>query len=147
MSLVVLALDQLTKAWAVAGLSDGPVALLGEFLEFRLTRNPGAAFSSFQDGGPVLGLVALVMVVVIVIALQSVERRAEAIALGAVMGGALGNFTDRVFRGEGFLDGAVIDFIDFSFWPTFNVADSGITLGVVALLVLSFTAGPGDEPT
>lgn len=128
-------------------MSDGPVALLGEFLEFRLTRNPGAAFSSFQDGGPVLGLVALVMVVVIVIALQSVERRAEAIALGAVMGGALGNFTDRVFRGEGFLDGAVIDFIDFSFWPTFNVADSGITLGVVALLVLSFTAGPGDEPT
>jgi signal peptidase II len=142
----VLALDQLTKVWAVAGLSDGPVSVLGEFLEFRLTRNPGAAFSSFQDGGHLLGLVALVMVVIIVIALQTVERPAEAIALGAVMGGALGNFTDRVFRGEGFLDGAVIDFIDFSFWPTFNVADSGITLGVIALLVLSFTAGPGDEP-
>jgi signal peptidase II len=142
----VLALDQLTKVWAVAGLSDGPVSVLGEFLEFRLTRNPGAAFSSFQDGGHLLGLVALVMVVIIVIALQTVERPAEAIALGAVMGGALGNFTDRVFRGEGFLDGAVIDFIDFSFWPTFNVADSGITLGVIALLVLSFTAGPADEP-
>lgn len=85
------------------------------------------------------------MAIVIIFALSSTERRSEALALGAVMGGALGNFVDRVFRGEGFLDGAVIDFIDFSFWPTFNVADSGITLGVIALLILSFFTGASDE--
>ncbi len=129
----------------MAALSDGPIPLLGEFLEFRLTRNPGAAFSSFQNGGPVLAVVAVVMAVIIVVALRTVERRAEAIALGAVMGGALGTLADRIARGEGFLDGAVVDFIDFSFWPTFNVADSAITLGVVALLILSFGIGSTDE--
>lgn len=144
-ALVVVLLDQLTKIWAVADLADGPIEVIGEFFELRLTRNPGAAFSSFQGGGPILGLVAVVMAIVIIFALSSTERRSEALALGAVMGGALGNFVDRVFRGEGFLDGAVIDFIDFSFWPTFNVADSGITLGVIALLILSFFTGASDE--
>jgi len=51
------------------------------------------------------------------------------------MGGALGNFTDRIFRGDGFLDGAVVDFIDFSFFPTFNAADSAISIGVVLMLL------------
>lgn len=144
-ALAVVVVDQLTKIWAVAALSDGPISLIGSFLEFRLTRNPGAAFSSFQGGGPVIAVVALVMAVIIVVALQSVERRAEAIALGAVMGGALGNFADRIARGDGLLDGAVVDFIDFSFWPTFNAADSAITLGVVALLILSFGGASTDE--
>ena len=144
-AVATVVLDQLTKIWAVADLSDGPISVIGDFLQFKLTRNPGAAFSSFQDGGPVLGLVAVVMTIVILFALSSTERRSEAILLGAVMGGALGNFVDRVFRGEGFLDGAVIDFIAFSFWPTFNVADSAITVGVVALLVMSFFLPADDE--
>lgn len=129
----------------MAALDDRSFSLIGDFLALRLTRNPGAAFSSFQGGGPLLAVVAVVMAVVIVLALRSVERRAEAIALGAVMGGALGNLVDRLFRGDGLLDGHVVDFIDFSFWPTFNVADSAITLGVVALLVLSFIVGSADE--
>ncbi len=143
---MLLVADQVTKVWAVAALSDGPVQVLGDFFVLRLTRNPGAAFSSFQGGGPILGLIAVVMAVVIVVALSSTERRAEAAALGAIMGGALGNFLDRVFRGDGFLDGAVVDFLDFSFWPTFNVADSAITIGVVWLLLMAFFGAQADEP-
>jgi signal peptidase II len=137
-ALGVILLDQVTKVWAVAALSDGPNHVIDGFFQLRVARNPGAAFSSFQTGGPVLGLVAVVMAIVILVALGSTERRVEAAALGSVMGGALGNFLDRVFRGDGFLDGAVVDFLDFSFFPSFNVADSGITVGVILLLILSF---------
>ena len=131
----VIALDQLTKWWAMEALSDGPTQLLGDTLRLRLTRNPGAAFSLFSDGGPILGLLALVVVVIIVFVLADLDHRLDVVALGFVLGGALGNFLDRVFRGDGILDGAVVDFIDLSFWPTFNVADSGITIGVALLLI------------
>lgn len=145
MAVVLFVVDQLTKIWAVAALSDGSISVFGDFFALRVTRNPGASFSTFQSAGSLLGVVALVMAVVIVVALGSTTRKAEAIALGAVLGGALGNFVDRVFRGDGFLDGGVIDFLDFSFWPTFNVADSAISLGVIALLVIAVFAGPERE--
>ena len=66
------------------------------------------------------------------------SRRVEAVALGMVLGGAIGNLVDRVFRGDGLLDGAVVDFIDFSFFPTFNVADAAINIGVALLLIATF---------
>ena len=144
-ALSAIVIDQITKAGAVAALSDGSISLIGETVAFRLTRNPGAAFSSFQNGGPILGLIAIGMAIIIYRALAATERRWEAVALGLVMGGAIGNLMDRVFRGDGFLDGAVIDFLDFSFWPTFNIADSVITVGVVGLLLVSFSASRADE--
>ena len=144
-ALSAIVIDQITKAGAVAALSDGSISLIGETVAFRLTRNPGAAFSSFQNGGPILGLIAIGMAIIIYRALAATERRWEAVALGLVMGGAIGNLMDRVFRGDGFLDGAVIDFLDFSFWPTFNIADSAITVGVVGLLLVSFSASRADE--
>ena len=113
--------DQLTKIWAVARLDDGPIKLLGDTLAFRLTRNPGAAFSRFTSGGTVLAVVAIVIVLVVSFALPRMTRRVEQIALALVLGGAIGNLIDRIFRGDGVLDGAVVDFIDFSFWPTVNV--------------------------
>lgn len=131
----VIAIDQLTKVWAVATLSDGSIELIDGFLQFRLTRNPGAAFSSFTGGGPFLGAVAAFVAVAIAFLLPQLEERLDRLALALVMGGALGNFADRIFRGDGFLDGAVVDFIDFSFWPTFNAADSAISIGVVLMLV------------
>jgi len=132
---IVVVIDQLTKIWAVAALSDGPVSLIGDFLRLRLTRNPGAAFSSFLDGGPMLGVIAAVVAVVVAVILPQIEERLDRFALALVMGGALGNFADRIFRGDGFLDGAVVDFVDFSFWPTFNAADSAISIGVTLLVI------------
>ncbi len=143
--IAVVAADQITKAWAVAGLEDAPVSLIGEFLELSLTRNPGAAFSSFTGGGRFLAVVAMLIIVVVAAALPQASRRFEQVALALILGGAVGNLIDRFVRGDGVLDGAVVDFIDFSFWPTFNVADSAITLGVVALLILSFGIGSTDE--
>lgn len=137
--------DQITKIWAVAALSDRSINLIGETLRFRLTRNPGAAFSSFTGGGAVLAVIAVVVAVVIAVLLPRVESRADRMALSLLMGGALGNFADRVFRGDGFLDGAVVDFIDLSFWPTFNVADSAISIGVVVMLVSAFFATSSEH--
>ena len=131
----VVALDQLTKIWAVAELSDGPIVLIDGFLQLRLTRNPGAAFYSFTGGGSFLAVIAVFVAIAIAFLLPRIEERLDRLALALVMGGALGNVADRIFRGDGFLDGAVVDFIDFSFWPTFNAADSAITIGVVLMLL------------
>ncbi|MCP3975344.1 MAG: signal peptidase II [bacterium] len=130
----VVALDQLTKAWAVATFTDGSTSLIGDFLSFRVTRNPGAAFSSFQGGGAALGLIAAIVAISVAVILPKIEVPLERIALSLVMGGALGNFTDRIFRGDGFLDGAVVDFVDLWIIPTFNVADSAISVGVALML-------------
>lgn len=132
---VVLVLDQLTKWWAVNALADGPIVLIDGFLELDLTYNTGAAFSFFAQSGPFLGLVVIGVVLLILFALKDASHVTEAIALGLVLGGALGNLMDRLFRGSGFVDGAVVDFIDFSFFATFNVADSAVTIGVALLLI------------
>lgn len=133
----VVLLDQMTKVLAVEALEDGPISLFGDFLELSLTRNPGAAFSSFTGGGRVLAFIAIAIAIGIAATIPRVERGVERTSLALVLGGALGNLIDRVVRGDGIFDGAVVDFIDFSFWPTFNVADSAITIGVVLLLVAS----------
>jgi signal peptidase II len=131
-------LDQLSKAWAEIALADGPIVVIEGFLQFRLTYNTGAAFSMFSKGGPILAVIAVGVIAIIMFVLKDASRRAEAVSLGMVLGGSIGNLTDRVFRGDGLLDGAVVDFIDFSFFATFNVADMGITLGVGLLLLVSF---------
>jgi signal peptidase II len=132
---VAILIDQVTKVWAVASLSDGPIEVFGEFLRFRLTRNTGAAFSSLQGLGPLIGIAAVAVVGLIFVMIHHVPRRFEVVGLGLVLGGAIGNLLDRIFRGEGFLDGAVVDWIDPSFFPTFNAADSAITIGVAVLLI------------
>jgi signal peptidase II len=131
----VVALDQATKAWAVAALSDGPVRLLGDVLALRLVRNPGGAFSVFTGFTPFLAVLAAVLVVVIVRTTRRTADRVMAHTLALVLGGAVGNLIDRMIRSPGFLRGHVIDFIDLSFWPTFNVADSAISIGVVVVLL------------
>jgi signal peptidase II len=132
---VVLVLDQLTKWWAVNRLADGPIELIDGFLQLDLTYNTGAAFSFFAQSGPFLGIVVIGVILLILFALKDASHITEAIALGLVLGGALGNLTDRLFRGEGFVDGAVVDFVDFSFFATFNLADSAVTIGVALLLI------------
>jgi signal peptidase II len=126
--------DQATKVWAVAVLDDGPIQIFGDVLRLRLTRNTGAAFSSLQGLGPLIGIAAVGVVGLIFVMLRHVPRRFEVVGLGLVLGGAIGNLLDRIFRGDGFLDGAVVDWIDPSFFPAFNGADSAITIGVAVLL-------------
>ena len=137
----VVLLDQVTKAWAVAALDPDPIPLIDGFLQLRLTFNPGAAFSNFQGVGPLIGIIALGVAGWIVMMLRNHSRPLETWSLALVLGGAIGNLIDRIVRGDGILDGSVVDFIDFSFFPTFNVADSAITIGAMLLIFAAFRSG------
>jgi len=134
----VVVVDQLTKWWAASVLPGNPISLIGDFLQLRYYTNSGAAFSMLEGSGSIIALVAIAVVLFIVLVVRSVPYRPEAIALGLVLGGAVGNLLDRVFRGGGFLDGKVVDFVDFSFFPAFNAADSAITIGAILALIFAF---------
>jgi signal peptidase II len=134
----VVVLDQATKWMAVRALADGPIPLIDGLLQFKLVENSGSAFSLFQGGGAVIALIAIAAVAMIVVIVHQLPSRLEAIAMGLVLGGAVGNLADRIFRGDGFLTGKVIDFIDFEFFWTFNVADSAITIGAIMAVLLAF---------
>jgi signal peptidase II len=136
-ALVVIA-DQATKAWAVEALADGQIVIIEDWLNLRLVFNTGASFSFFAKGGAVIALLVVAVVVMIFFALRDAGRRIDAVALGLELGGAIGNLIDRVFRADGFLDGAVVDFINVPFFATFNVADIAINVGVALLLVGAF---------
>jgi signal peptidase II len=131
----VVALDQLTKAWAVSALDDGRIIDLLWTLRLRLTFNDGAAFSVGGGSGGLLALAGLVVVAVVYRSVLRWPGRLPPVALGLVLGGAIGNLVDRVAR-----DGAVVDFIDLQWWPLFNVADMGISCGAVGLVLLSLRA-------
>jgi signal peptidase II len=130
-------LDQATKVLAVELLSGRGVvdAGVGGWLEWNLVRNPNAAFGIPGFPGMFI-LVTLVVLVLIARTLPRTDRLALGFAYGLVAGGAIGNALDRVFRPPGFPDGAVVDFIKVGWWPTFNVADSGIVTGAVLIVVL-----------
>jgi len=138
----VVALDQLVKWWVVATLPGKPIVLVDEFLQLRYVTNKGAAFSMLDGSGSIIALVAIAAAVFIFLVAGRIEVRGEAVALGLVLGGAVGNLLDRVFRGSGLLDGGVVDFIDFSFFPAFNVADSAITIGAGLALIFAFKQRP-----
>jgi signal peptidase II len=130
----VVAADQVTKSWAVHRLSHGSIHVVWK-LDLILSYNTGSAFGLVKGWAPVLAAFAAVVVVALLIAARGVHSNAMAVALGLVVGGALGNLADRVLRGN---HGAVVDFIALHFWPTFNVADSCITVGVILAAVLSW---------
>lgn len=131
----VVLVDQVTKAWALEALPGRVIVVIDDFLKFALVRNPGGAFSSFQNGGTFIAVAAVGVVFVVLYMVGGVPRRSDVVALGLILGGAVGNLVDRVVRGDGILDGEVIDWIDWWFIPTFNVADAAITIGVVMLLI------------
>jgi signal peptidase II len=133
---LVVAADQLTKAWAVNALDDGHDIDVVWTLRFHLTMNGGMAFSQGRGLGPVIGVVAIVVVAVLLISLRRTGSTVAAVAVGLVVGGAAGNIVDRLFRsGDGFLTGQVIDFIDLQWWPVFNVADAAVVIGGILLLL------------
>lgn len=138
-ALTVLVFDVLTKVLVVAELEGRrTLELLDGQLLIRVTRNPGAAFS-FAEGATILfTTVAIVVVVVIVRVARRLYSPGWAVSLGLLLGGATGNLIDRLFRTPGPGRGAVVDFIDFQVWPSFNVADSAIVVGGLLAVILSF---------
>lgn len=144
---VVLLLDQLTKHWAVNALADGRVIDVVGSLRWNLAFNRGMAFSQGTGLGPVIGIVALVVVVVLLVSIGRSESRWYPLAVGLIVGGALGNLTDRLFRGDGWLHGGVVDFIDVQWWPIFNIADIGVTVGGALLLLSSFRTPAHPAPS
>ena len=134
-SLVVLLLDQITKSIAVAKLDTRePVELLWT-LQLNLIRNPGASFSIGENLTPIIATIAIIASMVIAY-LGVVETNLKVKFLfGVVFGGVLGNVTDRIVRkGDGFLSGEVVDFIDLQWWPIFNFADVALVIGLPLLL-------------
>jgi signal peptidase II len=157
---LIVGLDQITKALIVAAFGpDAPVhgqALIPGIFELRYLENRGAAFGLFQNGGWLLALIAAAVIVVIVVLVPRLHARPEGMpwfllpALGLLLGGAIGNLIDRVRVGY------VVDFLTPTFarvtlgdtiyqFPTFNVADSGITIGVLLLLVGMLFTGEGGH--
>ncbi len=148
---VVVLFDQLTKAWVVSALPLRRRIDLAPFFSLTHVHNTGAAFSFLSDAGGwqrwfFLGL-ALAASVVIVVWLRRLPKGAhrEAAGLSLVLGGALGNFIDRLRYGY------VIDFLDFHLgrwhWPAFNLADTAISLGVMLLLWEALRGRESDTVT
>jgi signal peptidase II len=138
----VLVLDVLTKGWAVSALSDGRDIHVIWTLHFALTHNEGMAFSTGTNVGPFIGMLAIVVIAILLLTMRKQGNVVSVIATGCIIGGALGNVVDRVFRGSGFMGGAVVDFIDLRWWPVFNVADIGIVCGAIAVAVGMMVSQP-----
>ena len=142
-AVLVLAADIVTKVVAVAQLEGRPpVELLGGLVYLQLLRNPGAAFSLATGYTWILTIVAISVVVVIIRVARKLRSVGWAVALGLVLGGAMGNLGDRIFRAPGPLQGHVVDFVsvfapDGRAFPVFNVADSAIVCGGILLVLLA----------
>jgi len=149
--LCVLPLDQLTKLWIANRFHYGEhLTVIPGFFDLTHVRNPGGAFSFFAEGPTEQRMIffvgsTLVAMVLLLVFLRRLgpEDRLAATALGVILGGALGNLIDRLVYGE------VIDFLEFQLWggytwPTFNVADSSIVVGVV-ILMLEIFLQDGDQ--
>jgi signal peptidase II len=134
---VVVAVDQLTKRWAVSELTGSEPRHVVWTLQWNLTRNRGMAFSQAQGVGPLIGIAALLVVVWLAWLSRKLTSRVTAVAAGLIAGGAIGNLADRLFRGDRVLRGAVIDFVDFQWFPIFNVADMAIDIGGVLFVLWS----------
>ncbi len=138
-ALAVIIADQLTKHWAVNELVDRDIDVFWT-LRFNLSFNTGMAFSQGENLGPVIGVVALGVVVALLLSLKRQPGRLTDVAVGLIIGGAIGNVIDRLFRQEGWLRGGVVDFIDFQWFPIFNIADMGVTIGGALLVIAAWRA-------
>lgn len=146
-ALVIYVSDQLTKNWVVTTLPEGrPVPVLGEFLQWYFVRNPGAAFSFAGGATWVFTLLSIAVVGVIVWQLKHIGSRWWAVFFGLLLGGVLGNLTDRLTREPGFPVGHVIDFISTPWMmpAIYNIADIGIVTGMIVFVAISLFGVPID---
>lgn len=144
---VIYIADQSSKNWVVATLPEGrAVPVLGDFLQWFFVRNPGAAFSFASGATWVFTLLAAVVVGVIVWQIKHLGSGWWAVFLGLLLGGVLGNLTDRLTREPGFPVGHVIDFISTPWMmpAIYNIADIGIVTGMVLFVGISLLGLPID---
>jgi signal peptidase II len=134
--LVVLGLDQLTKALALHHLTPGePVNVVGSLLKFNLIRNPGAAFSLGTSYTPVISAIQIIVAVGVVWLSRRLGSIGWAVAFGFLFGGAVGNIVDRIFREPSPFHGHVVDFLQTPHWAIFNVADMAVTSAAILLVI------------
>ena len=145
---LIVVLDQVTKHWALNALTGKPPHHIVWTLQWNLTFNSGMAFSKGRDMGPIIGVLALLVAGVVVATVRKQQQKMVAVAAGFVLGGAVGNLLDRIFRGAGWLRGSVVDFIDFQWFPIFNVADIAVNVGGAVFVLWSlFSRTPTETPT
>ncbi|MFF9805345.1 signal peptidase II [Streptomyces coeruleorubidus] len=133
------ALDLISKMIVVAKLEHHPpIEIIGDWLKFEAIRNAGAAFGFGEAFTVIFTMIAAAVIVVIARLARKLYSLPWAIALGLLLGGALGNLTDRIFRAPGVFEGAVVDFIAPKHFAVFNLADSAIVCGGILIVLLSF---------
>jgi signal peptidase II len=134
--------DFATKVWALTSLSSEPRKIIGNFLQFTLVHNSGAAFNFATGFSIAFSLLALAVVIAVIYFAPKITSRGWQISIGLLLGGVLGNLTDRIFREPSFLNGHVIDWIQIPHWPVFNIADSAICIAAVISFALSLRNVP-----
>lgn len=147
---LAIALDQISKALAQVTLADGQRhPLFGSLLGLRLLRNPGASLGLGSDVTWVISLIAILVCLVIIFLIFKTTSILWTVVLSLIFSGAAGNLIDRVVYARGFLDGSVVDFLDYG-WSVGNIADIYLTLAALAVLILiladvKFTTPARDE--
>ena len=143
----VIVLDQVTKALAVAYLEgEPPIQVIGTWLQLTFVRNPGAAFSLAGNYTILISIVAIVVAVAIVRTARTLTNPWWAVVLGGILGGALGNWIDRLLREPAALRGHVVDFLELPNWPVFNVADMALVGSAILAVILSIKGIDMGEP-
>lgn len=135
---MVWLLDYLTKQWALNALPGKTINVLGSFLKLQLTHNTGAAFGfGAKNGGVALGIFAIAASCLVVYYAPFISSNGWATVFALVLGGALGNLTDRAFNEPRLLRGPVTDWLMLPNWPNFNLADTAIVIAAALAFILS----------
>ena len=135
---VVWLIDLGTKVWAVEVLSSrANVQIIGSFLQLTFVQNSGAAFGIGAGSTIIFTFFALAVLIFITRYALQITSKGWALVCGLVLGGILGNLTDRIFREPSFLQGHVIDWIQIPNWPVFNIADSAIVIAALVAIILT----------
>jgi len=138
-SFIVLILDQLSKYLVENNLYKKSIDIIGNVFSLTYVENYGAAWGIFSDNNWIILILTPILVILIISYLYKFSKnKLEYIAGGLVIGGAIGNYIDRIVRGY------VVDFFDFKIWPVFNIADIGIVVGCIVMVLLFIKEGKSN---
>jgi signal peptidase II len=141
-AIAVVFADRASKNWASSSLGDGHVRHIIWTLRLGLYYNGGMAFGRGEGKGPLIALAVLAVLGGLAWSLRHPRSRLYTVSAGLVIGGGIGNLIDRFLKSDnGFMTGRVVDFIDFQWWPAFNVADMGVVVGAILLMLDSWHRG------
>ena len=139
---IIWLFDYATKTWALSNFSSDPQPVIGTLLQFTLIKNSGAAFSFASGFTLAFSLLAVAVIATIVRYAARITSRGWLTCAGLLLGGVLGNLTDRIFREPGFFLGHVIDWIQIPNWPVFNIADIAISTAALLAFIQTMRSVP-----